>query len=108
MPPKKEKPEMEELFARLDHQDKTQEQILWLLKGNQELQIEGLIPAVKRVEADVQDMKAWRNELTLLKGKFDFKRLVASLVVASKFAAWVVGIGGGVFTVFAFLKSIFE
>jgi len=60
------------------------------------------------VESDVQDMKAWRNELTLLKGKVDFKRFFVSLGVAGKFAAWITGIGGGTYTVFAILKSIFE
>jgi hypothetical protein len=100
--------EMKELNDRLDYQDKRQEQIIWLIQGNPELQIEGLIPVLKRVDKDVQDMKAWRDEEALLKGKFDVKKVFTSFSVVWKFMVLISGIGGGSFGLFSLFKLIFE
>lgn len=99
-------PEMQEILSRMDIQDENIEHIKWLLKGSPALEIEGLIPSMKRVEKDVHEIKVWKNETLLMKGKIDLDKFFTRAAATLKFIAWVVGIGGGGFGVFKFLESV--
>lgn len=67
MPPKRDD-ETASLHLKIEKQDEALKEILWLLKGNKDLEIEGVIPAQKRIEIkinsmseDVHALQSWRN-----------------------------------------------
>jgi hypothetical protein len=107
MAPKKSD-DMKEILERLEKLDDTQQQTLWLLKGNPDLRIEGVMPALVRIEKDVHNINEWKNEQTLLKGKVDLTRIYQKAGFLGKGLIWVSGIGSGTFTVFELLKRVFE
>lgn len=49
----KQSDKMEEIEARLDAQDKLLHEILWCLKGNPTMNVEGVMPAQKRIEEKI-------------------------------------------------------
>ena len=99
---------MKEILHRLDNQDKSLEQIKWLLKGSEALEIPGVIPSLKRLEADVHDIKQWRSEQTMLKGKIDVKTFFQNLGFAAKPLGVIATIGGGSFGIFQLIRMLFE
>jgi hypothetical protein len=94
MPPRDKDKEMKEVLRRMDHQDKQLEQLIWSIKGNPSLGIEGVMPAVKKVEHDVKELKNWRNEQTITQGKIDLRQVVK----------WV----GGISTIVGCVVGVFE
>lgn len=65
---------IKEVLDRLDHQDAIQEhtndrleQIIWILTGNESLGIEGVKPALKRIEEktdnEIRELKKWRSSI---------------------------------------------
>lgn len=72
-------------------------EILWQIKGNDDLGIEGLRPQLKRIESDVRDLKHWR---TIELDRKDNRKLI--------FKAFGVAIGSvlTIIGIFAGLKEI--
>jgi hypothetical protein len=91
--------EMKEIFKRLDHQDKQLEQLIWSIKGNPTLGIEGVMPAVKKVEREVYDLKAWKFQEDSKRGKIDAKNIVKWVAGAST----VIGCALGVIELFKYV-----
>ncbi|HEY3403889.1 MAG TPA: hypothetical protein VGK59_10910 [Ohtaekwangia sp.] len=98
----------EAVLSRLDDQDKTLDQIMVLLKGSNDYGTEGLLPAVKRIEKDVHEIKEWRKETLQMKGKVDVKKMMTTLGIIGRAAAWIGGVCGGTYGVFELLKLAFE
>lgn len=88
--------EMETINHTLKQQDSHLKEIIWCLKGSAAMEIEGLIPAVKRMERDIRDIKDWRVEKNTLKNKID-------LVTVAQVIGWVVAVTGGIFGILAFI-----
>lgn len=93
--------EMEEVLKRMNHQDKQLEQIVWLLRGNPSLEIEGVIPSVKRIESEVHDILEWRKGIIDNKWKLDLKYM-------GKWIVAMIGIAGTIFGLFESLKQVFS
>jgi hypothetical protein len=102
--------EMKEILHRLDKQDDVQQQILWLLKGSDGLDIEGVIPTQKRMvkelntmkvamSAEIEEINKWREEHISNKWKVDMRDV-------GKAFAWAIGVLGGIFGLFEILKTI--
>lgn len=99
---------MTEVLNRLDHQDKTLEQMMILIKGSHNYNTEGLLPAVKRIEKDVHEIKEWKNQTIQMKGKIDMKAFVTNLGFVGRGLIWFGGIGGGTYGIFELLKFVFD
>ena len=104
--------EMKEILHRLDKQDDVQQQILWLLKGSDNLEIEGVIPAQKRMDkkidnmrtamsSEIEEINKWREDHISNKWKVDLRDV-------GKAFAWAIGVLGGIFGLFEILKTIFS
>jgi hypothetical protein len=104
---------VDEVIRRLNEQDKileqqkdTLEQILWILKGSENLPIEGVLPQLKRMggelkvfEKDLREMKDWREDVLMGKGKLDLKE-------AAKWVATIATAFGLLTAVYYFVRSL--
>lgn len=88
--------EMDSINHTLKQQDKHLQEIIWCLKGSASLQMEGLIPSVKRMQGDIEEIKAWKTKRNTLKNKVD-------LISIGKVIGWLVAVTGGIFGILAFL-----
>lgn len=64
--------EEEMIIARLDEQDRTLEQqnkqleqVIYLLKGSDQLEIEGVMPTQKRILKELAALLAWKAQISL-------------------------------------------
>ena len=90
----------------LEHQNDRIEHLIWQVVGNEKLEIEGLKPAVKRIEKDVHDIKKWRDGMW----KIDLKRVLTKEVINTTSRVFIYAVvgGGGSFGMFELLKLIFD
>lgn len=49
---------------QLDQHGKLLEQILWCIKGSEAMNIEGIMPAQKRIEIKLNELNKWKEEIT--------------------------------------------
>lgn len=69
-------------------------EILWQIKGNDDLGIEGLRPQLKRIESDVKDLKHWRS--MELDRKDNRKRIFQAFGVAIASVLTIISIFAGI------------
>lgn len=100
--------DMKEVISRLDHQDKALDQIMILIKGSNAYNTEGLMPALKRIENDVQEIKKWKDHTINMQGKIDINKFFTKLGTIGRGLVWVGGIGGGTYGIFEILKRLLE
>lgn len=91
----------EEIKAMLEHQNDRMEHLIWQVTGSEGMGIEGLKPALKRIEKDVHDIKKWREEMW----KLDLKKMFTWEII-KKAVTLMVSIGGGAYVVFESLKHM--
>lgn len=65
----------EEQHRMMQQQGNTLDQILYLIKGSEALTIEGIIPAQKRMQDEIQSLVNLKKEITIYMGLFFSKRL---------------------------------
>lgn len=92
---------MEELKVSMEKQGDRIDEILWLLKGNKDLEITGVIPSLKTLTIEVHEIAEWRRQTIENKWKLDLK-------FALKFLGIVISGAGGIFTCFEILKQVFD
>jgi len=74
-------------------------EILWQIKGNSDLGIEGLRPQLSRIERDVSELKDWRT--IERERKASLKRTFSAIGIA-------IGGIGTIIAIFEGLKQIFS
>lgn len=89
----------------LEFQGKQLEQLIWQVKGNEGLQIKGIVPTLEEVSTKVNDINVWREGMW----KIDLKKLMTakSILGTLRFIAVIVGVGGGSFGVHQLFKLLF-
>lgn len=116
--------EMRQFKQQLDNQDRKLEEILLCLKGNSTMNIEGVLPAQKRLESkmdsSVKDVKAYVDTQLgeLVKWKADiqkyfdvinsklFRRLALATVIV--FIGAFIYVKGGITAVIKFIGVLFS
>lgn len=89
--PRKRNPtddEMKTIDTRLDQQDNVLQEILLCLKGSESMNIEGVIPAQKRIEKkldqEIEHLNEWKDNIQkyfdVISGK-PFKRFIIIVIV---------------------------
>jgi hypothetical protein len=105
--------QMDELESRLDQQDKILNEILLCLKGNASMNIEGVLPAQKRIEEklfhEIKVLSEWQMEIQkyfdVISSKW-FLRLVFYFFMLVILIFVYVQLGGH--TLIIFIKKLFE
>lgn len=71
-----------------EFQNKQLEQIIWLIKGNPELEIEGMMPASKRMELKLDEMESslvslmdWKKKIDLATSAKTWKLILKVLLI---------------------------
>jgi hypothetical protein len=110
---KEHRDEMKTIDARLDKQDKMLDQILLCLKGSEQMNIEGVIPAQKRIEKkldeEISAINEWREGLQkyfdVLTSKA-FKRFIVVVVLSFAFMFLYLKFGWG--AIWKFITWLFS
>lgn len=90
------------------HQNGLLAEILICLKGNELMNVEGVIPAQKRMDRTLKEIQDWENEMRLYIGIVTSRKLWRGLFIFLAFiASIVVGIKYGWHVVLRFIKNIF-
>lgn len=92
---------MQKVLDRLAISEKQNQEILWLLKGYEPLQIKGIIPSISGIRTDLDSVILWQKNKDAGKWKIDLKAV-------GSYVAWASGILGTIFGGFEFLKFILD
>lgn len=91
-----------DISMKLDRMEKMQEQTLWLLKGSDALEIEGVIPSLKRIDKDLKELNDWRKDTENKKSwRTEQRKNILKAI------GWFSGIAASVFAVFEVLRNIY-
>lgn len=90
--------ELKELKSMVAHNAEVCEQIVWLIKGNADLQIPGMQPTINNLKRELddvrhtlEDLRGWREDVTNAEAMRKIRR-----DKAGKAIAWTIGIVGGI------------
>jgi hypothetical protein len=89
---------------KMEFHAKQMEYLIWHVKGNEEMKIKGIGPALDDLQTEMHAFKLWKESLW----KIDLKNLVTRQTIntLTKIFIYALGIGSGSFGVFELLHTI--
>lgn len=94
--------QLSEVNQRLGRMEEMQQQTLWLIKGSEQLEIEGVIPSLKRIDNDMQRLNKWKDDQ---ENKNKWRKEARSNIL--KVIGWVAGTIGTLFGIVEAYRSVF-
>jgi len=102
--------ELRELKSIVSRNAETCEQIVWLIKGNKELEIPGMQPTINNLKRELddvrvtlEDLRDWREVMTNAEAMRKVRR-----DKAGKAIAWTIGVIGGLIGIITAVMQMLE
>lgn len=99
---------IDELYLETNRQSRVLDEILLCIKGSDQMNIEGVIPAQKRMTKELHEINEWKQEVSIYFGMITSKRVWRFIGISiAVIALIIVSIKYGFQTAWQFIKSIF-